>query len=244
MNQMRLDYVAARLCSSSYPPQQYRVSYLLDDYIHHSDAINDWDIFVGEGHEYNFAVFRGRGASSVLSWKEVIKACAYYFNPLRGNPYKLNRSHFEAWQQMSPKLYAAIQTVHLTQAQNDGVCKPWIFTGHALGGAMATIAAASYKPAALTTFAAPRVGGKKFVAEVEDACTWRRWVDGSDWTGMLPPRGHQLHGGDLYYIDSSGTLEINPSTKAQVFDHGKFWERHDIENYVEYIEEGLTSDAR
>ena len=240
MNQMRLDYLAARLCSSSYQGQQYRVGHMLDDYIHYSDESHDWDVFVGETDTYNFAVFRGYSASSVLGWRDIGKMIMNYLVPLQGNPYKLNRAYFTAWQSMSPRVYQALQTVHLTQAQNDGVCKPWVFTGFGIGAAMATIAAASYKPANLTTFSSPKVGGKKFVAEVDDACTWRNWQAASP-QRILP--SHQLHGGDLYYIDSSGTLEINPTTTAQVFDFGKWFERHEIENFVEYIEEGLTSEA-
>jgi len=239
MNQMRIDYLASRLCSAGYEETQRRMDFMLDDYIHAFGENHDWEVFVGESHTHNFAVFRGCHSGSDMTWRDVFKAVKRYFTPVRGNPYRLNRDFYEAWAEMSPQVYKAITTIQYTQASERGVCKPWVFCGHSIGGAVATIAAAAFKPELLTTFAAPRVGGKAFVEEVEDACQWRRWDDGSDVVSLLPLRGFQTHGGDLYYIDTKGTLQVNPSTAEVLCDFGKLFKRHDIEHYVEWLEEGL-----
>ena len=237
---LRLDYLAARLCSASYPSQQHRMDFLLDDFIHESDKSHDFDCWVGEGAEHNFAVFRGYKATTPLSWSDIGSMVVDYFRPLPGNDLKLHPPFFSLWRKMSPKVFQATNTIHYTQAEERGESKPWVFTGHGLGGAMATIAAASFKPATLVTFGTPRVGGKKFVEVVEDACTHRRWLSARDRGAMIPLGGHQMHSGDLFYIASNGTLERNPSAMMQVLDHSKWFERHGIESYVDFIEESFA----
>ena len=236
MNQMRTDYLASRLCSAGYAHTKARTDCMLIDYIHLFGDNHDWEVMVGEGVDNNFAVFRGCEAGAVLSWMDAFKALA---RSHWGNPYGLHTDFYNAWEEVSPAVYKAVQTVHFTQAQETGECKPWVFTGHGIGGSLACIAAAAFKPATLVTFGAPRTGNRTFTAAVEDACNWRRWDDASDWGSLLPLAGKQHHGGDLYRISREGILDINPSTLEQVLDHGKWFERHDIENYVDYLEESF-----
>lgn len=236
MNQMRLDYLAARLCSAGYADTKERMDWMLIDYIHAFGENHDWEVMVGEGVDHNFAVFRGCGSGDVLSWKDAIKAI---LSSHRGNPLGLLQDFYDAWSEVSPAVYRAVQTIHYTQAAESGKCKPWVFTGHGIGGSLAAIGAAAFKPQTLVTFAAPRTGNRKFVAAVEDACNWRRWDDASDWSSLLPLAGRQMHGGDLYRISTTGTLDINPTHLEQVLDHGKWFERHGIENYVDYLEESF-----
>ena len=237
---LRLDYLAARLCSASYPSQQHRMDFLMDSFLTESDKHHDWDCFVGEGADYNFAVFRGYKSTAPLTWREMCEMVVDYFKPLPGNDLKLYKPFFSAWQSMSPAVFRATNTIHYTQAEERGESKPWVFTGHGLGGVMATIAAASFKPATLVTFGTPRVGGKKFVEVVDDSCTHRRWLSARDRGAMIPLCGHQMHSGDLFYIASNGTLERNPSAMMQVLDHSKWFERHGIESYVDFIEESFA----
>lgn len=236
MNQMRQDYLASRLCSAGYHDTKARTDCLLIDYIHAFGENHDWEVMVGEGVENNFAVFRGCEAGATVSWVDALKALLLSH---RGNPYGLHKDFYNAWEEVSPAVYKAVQTVHYTQTQETGKPKPWVFTGHGIGGSLAAIGAAAFKPATLVTFGAPRTGNKTFAAAVDDACNWRRWDDASDWGSMFPLAGKQMHGGDLYRIRTNGKLDINPPISDQVLDHGKWFERHDIENYVDYLEESF-----
>lgn len=75
--------------------------------------------------------------------------------------------------------------------------KPLWFTGHSLGGAMATICAgrcmlskAHTNPTALYTFGSPRVGNRRYVNFAP--ITHYRWVNNNDIVCRVPPRGWDI----------------------------------------------------
>lgn len=93
------------------------------------------------------------------------------------------------------------------------------FTGHSLGGAMATISAGrcylSHIPAipkAVYTFGAPRVGTKRYINSVEVDLT--RWVNNNDIVPRIPPTwlGYR-HTGSRIYINTYGN--VRKMTKRQ-----------------------------
>jgi triacylglycerol lipase len=86
------------------------------------------------------------------------------------------------------------------------------FTGHSLGGAMATICAgrcflsdACPNPVELYTYGSPRVGNKRFVNFVK--LTHYRWVHNNDIVTRVPPpwMGYR-HTGIEMYLDRNGNL--------------------------------------
>lgn len=80
--------------------------------------------------------------------------------------------------------------------------KVW-FTGHSLGGALATLAAARYaKPQGIYTMASPRCGDKQFCNLVPKN-HWR-FVHNNDVVCMLPPAIAYRHAGHLVHIDDQG----------------------------------------
>lgn len=90
--------------------------------------------------------------------------------------------------------------------------KPVYFTGHSLGGAMATICAGRCKlshiksvPQEVQTFGSPRVGNKRYVNHVD--ITYYRWVHNNDIVTQVPPRwfGYR-HTGTEVYIDRKGHI--------------------------------------
>lgn len=87
--------------------------------------------------------------------------------------------------------------------------RPVWFTGHSLGAALATIAAARWAAIGtvqgLYTFGSPRVGTAIFTRTVPSAI-WRI-VNNQDVVARLPPAiaGYE-HVGDLKYIDGSGVI--------------------------------------
>ncbi len=85
-----------------------------------------------------------------------------------------------------------------------------VHTGHSLGGALATLAAARRAPTVTYTFGAPRVGTRSFVRALGDAAV-HRVTHGADVVPALPPSaaGYR-HAGAHWYLDPDGTLVERP----------------------------------
>jgi triacylglycerol lipase len=88
-----------------------------------------------------------------------------------------------------------------------------LFTGHSLGGALATLAAALYGPDYLYTFGSPRVGDGDFASGMQGV-SHSRYVDCCDLVAKAPPPtlfGYEYeHTGLLHYIDRDGTVMTSP----------------------------------
>ena len=96
---------------------------------------------------------------------------------------------------------------------------PLWFTGHSLGGAMATICASrchlsmiESNPQELHTFGSPRVGNNTYVNHVQ--LNHMRWVNNNDIVTRVPPAwmGYR-HTGSQLYFDSNG--DFRKLTKIQ-----------------------------
>lgn len=108
-----------------------------------------------------------------------------------------------------PHVWSEI-TAHLATLAD----RPVWFTGHSLGAALATIAAARYKAVrpvqGLYTFGSPRVGNSGFVQTVPRATV--RFVHNNDIVTRLPPPiGGYQHAGSLKFICSNGRIEDDAS---------------------------------
>lgn len=241
MDNLRLDYLAARLSSASYPGEQWRVHNMLDDFVHIKGKQHDGDVFIGEGYEYNWCVFRGTEVADGVNWKDVWTDLRFIMRRDPENTYRISDGFLDAWVELSPRVFETTGTIQHIQTYEHGRPKPWVFTGHSLGAALATVAAAAFKPAHCITFGGPRVGNKAFADIATDACEFHRWVNKGDWCPRLPPPwlGHR-HSGDLYFIDRKGELRINPSkgylVSEVLADAVRRWKRHGVENYVDNIE--------
>jgi hypothetical protein len=81
------------------------------------------------------------------------------------------------------------------------------FTGHSLGGALATLAAGRYHGnISLYTFGCPRVGNAVFSDAVAEAVgeKWFRYVDGNDVVTRMPPVAlDYTHGGQRIHVGSN-----------------------------------------
>ena len=95
-----------------------------------------------------------------------------------------------------------------------GSQRPFSFTGHSLGAALATLAADRYgNVQGLYTFGSPRVGDDAFRTDFH--VNTHRFVNNNDIVGRIPSPSLYHHIGMVKYIDSTGALHDNPS----------FWER-------------------
>lgn len=134
--------------------------------------------------------------------------------------------------------------------------RPLWFTGHSLGGAMATIAAAkcllSYirsEPEELHTFGSPRVGCRLYVNHVP--LRHYRWVNNNDIVTRVPPvwLGYR-HGGREIYLNHLGQIRELHGWKRIADRLRGFWSGlkrfridqltdHSTLDYVEHIFEAI-----
>lgn len=124
----------------------------------------------------------------------------------------------------------------IQQALNE-MDSPIFFTGHSLGGALATVAAARWTPQALYTFGSPRVGNAAFVETLRDVPTYRI-VDDWDLVPIVPPEtlGFE-HVGELIQLhERQVRFSINPFAWLRLaFSPAKPLADHAPVNYVDRI---------
>ena len=108
---------------------------------------------------------------------------------------------------------------------------PIFYTGHSLGAALATLAAARHAPSALYTFGSPRVGNQAFIALLCNVPIYRI-VDDEDVVMTVPSEalGFRHVGTELLLIAPSQELFLN-----HFFDPPKPLADHAPINYVDRI---------
>ncbi len=139
------------------------------------------------------------------------------------------------------------------------VKKLW-FTGHSLGGAMASICAGrcllshiDTQPEQVHTFGSPRVGTKRYINHAK--IDYFRWVNNNDIVTRTPPAwlGYR-HSGKEMYLNAQGKLtELNKvqrkadlwkgfvlGLKNRELDH---FSDHLIDRYVDYIYKEVGSSS-
>lgn len=142
---------------------------------------------------------------------------------------------------------------YLEEALANNTKKLW-FTGHSLGGAMATICAGrcllshiKSEPEGLYTFGSPRVGDKRYVNYTN--IPHYRWVNNNDVVARVPPFwfGYR-HCGQEMYLDRHGNLRNDVKGWRRISDRvqgfcseliNKFrvdhLSDHSIMDYIEHI---------
>jgi triacylglycerol lipase len=99
--------------------------------------------------------------------------------------------------------------------------KQFLYTGHSLGAALATLAAALRAPAKLFTFGSPRVGNAAF-ADAMITVAHDRYVDCCDGVCKVPPKiASYRHVGVKKYFDRNGHLRSDPSSFDLIDDQAK-----------------------
>ena len=126
----------------------------------------------------------------------------------------------EGFQEALDDVWAEIETV-LDGGLDGGT--PVFYTGHSLGGALATLAASRRPPRAVYTYGAPRVGDRDFVATLEDV-PFFRVVNNRDVVTRLPPSLPHLKlvdAGELHYIAHDNRMLVDPSEEVVEQDRRK-----------------------
>jgi triacylglycerol lipase len=177
------DVAAKAACRLGFP----KVSYFRHAGAHGFFLANAWDVVVAcrgtEPHDWNDI------RANVNLWMEVAETVG-----------KVHRGFKREMDRLWPKLEAKLVPNRL----------PLWFTGHSLGGAMATICAARCKvsyirsnPEELYTFGSPRVGNRSYVSF--SRLRHYRWVNNNDIVPTVPPTwlGYR-HCGSECYLDHHG----------------------------------------
>ncbi len=133
------------------------------------------------------------------------------------------------------------------------------FTGHSLGGAMATICAGrchlshiESMPEEVHTFGSPRVGNRRYVNHVN--LKHYRWVNNNDIVTRVPPpwMGYR-HTGRQMYLNANGKLR-NPTKVRRMVDRFRgFWgglrvgrfdhfADHSMDDYIRHIGDAIVEE--
>ena len=159
--------------------------------------------FLAKTSDYAVLAFRGTEPDEFRDTLQDIKIPLVPFD----RPGNVHAGFLEAlehvWQQVEPGL----------QALEASGIPVWI-TGHSLGAALATLAAARWPPAALFTFGSPRVGDSDFHKGVS-SLSIHRAVNCADVVTTVPPAGFGYqHVGDLYFLTETSRMGKNPTKFA------------------------------
>lgn len=111
---------------------------------------------------------------------------------------------------------------------------PVFYTGHSLGAALATLAAAKQAPKAVYTFGSPRVGNQRFVDSLK-GIPFYRVVDDLDVVTTMPPAQIEFVKTGFVHVGEEHQLtRCNPAT-PQLFAPPKELADHAPVNYVDRI---------
>lgn len=109
---------------------------------------------------------------------------------------------------------------------------PIYYTGHSLGAALATLAAARHAPHTLYTFGSPRVGNQAFI-DTLSALAIFRIVDDQDIITTLPPEALGYRNlGKVVLLQATKT---SPALLDRLRNPPKRWADHAPINYVDRI---------
>lgn len=144
-----------------------------------------------------------RGSDDLRAWQTNVRARPVSWS----GPGRVHEGFAEAFEACWPKLAALAST--------DGDARPIIMTGHSLGGALATLAAARVRSSLLYSFGAPRIGNRAFAFALDrEGERLHRYVNYRDPVPSLPPGllGYR-HCGKAYYIKKDGRVGALPPAR-------------------------------
>ena len=106
----------------------------------------------------------------------------------------------------------------------------WLYTGHSLGAALATLAASLRKPAKLIVFGSPLVGDRDF-GETLAGVAIDRYVDCCDLVCRIPPEEMGFrHVAFAAYIDRAGNIRRGVSAAEMIGDQiearAEYWVKY------------------
>lgn len=207
----------------------------------HFMNFDDTQVVVAANDEAVVVVFRG--TTNLRDWMTNVKTRLVEGPAGRVHCGFFTGLHY-AWDEIKRKI-----------KEFDSNNQPILVTGHSLGAALATLAAATLKVEGLPvnglyTFGSPRVGDHAFAEFFEKEFAGRafRFVNNNDIVTRVAPRAMQYsHVGKFLYFDVMGNLKAEPSYWNQFLDsmQGKMEDflkpsldsikDHDMGTYEKYL---------
>lgn len=172
------------------------------------------------------AAFRGTQVTENFSWADVKSNILQGQEGWFGAGQKVHGGYAEAAKDALPEVGHFLE-----QHQSRGLRV--YFTGHSLGGVLATLAASVLSPEATYTFGAPRVGNRIFAKNLAGKNVFRI-VFGSDVAPSYPsPLWGYRHGGARWQLRRNGTLTRGGGWRDAIhFPVAKGVLDHRVANYV------------
>ena len=179
------------------------------------------ECFVAATSDVVFVGFRGTEFFSIADWMTDLNALS------TTRPYgSVHQGFFAAFQLVDSRIRSALESFPN---------RPVVLTGHSLGGAIATIAAAEwqgqYEVSSIYTFGQPGVGKRRFRSHIQQHYAHRffRFVNDDDIVPMVPPTyrhvGRLLHfnsSGDLKYGNESPVIEAAGPEESRMMTEAQF----------------------
>ena len=182
---------------------------------------------------------------------------------------RVHTGFFLAWSIIEASVLGQIQRWQQALAAEDKQLPPLYITGHSLGGALATMAAAALiengvAVGGVYTFGQPRVGDRTFVSQLNAIADGKifRFVNNNDIVPHLPPPFSiwsplRLYGhlGMVKYFDARGLLAANYKLMAQWRDSAvglvkgavgagfDLISDHRMEYYISHLQAALDEEA-
>jgi len=153
---------------------------------------DDSQAYIIETDAHTAVAFRGTQVFSGLSVADI--ASNLWIRRKPWQPGKVHRGYREAILDIAHEIKGAMHAPK----------RPLYFTGHSMGGALATLASTlAPGPTATYTFGAPRVGNRAFAAALRNLY---RIVHADDIAAKYPlPIGY-FHGGEAWHLTEAGAL--------------------------------------
>jgi len=161
----------------------------------------------------NRLIFAFRGTVSKLNWKTNLTARKM---KLGGTDHEFHAGYLRVTTDLFDKVFG-----HICDGMSP--MRELVFTGHSMGGALATIIAAMFADSkdTLVTFGQPRVASAATLKATLN-CKYIRVVNGSDGVTQVPKLGYG-HTGTLLYLCNDGRKLVDPGVCERGIDMMKDW---------------------
>lgn len=161
----------------------------------------------------NRLIFAFRGTVSKLNWRTNLTARKM---KLGGTGHEFHAGYLRVTTDLFDKVFGHICDGMTTMRE-------LVFTGHSMGGALATIIAAMFADSkdTLITFGQPRVASAATLKATLN-CKYIRVVNGSDGVTQVPKLGYG-HTGTLLYLCNDGRKLVDPGVCERGIDMMKDW---------------------
>lgn len=224
----------------------------------------------------NFMVLAFRGSQEPKDWLTNVTTQLRNFTirkdgvtSLSSYKGRVHTGFFLAWAIIEKSVLAQIHRWHKDSVANGKTLPPLYITGHSLGGALATMAAAALSDngievAGVYTFGQPRVGDRTFAQQLNQHTNGKvfRFVNNNDIVPHVPPpfsiwnpTRFYGHVGMAKYFDAGGNIRANYTLANRLISRAvgvvkgvlgagfDLISDHNMEYYISHLDTALKEEA-